>query len=86
MILTVLSLIVEATQSLAIINQSYVFIDENSAFVFASSAKSEKLSNITIISNSNSVYSISSTFVQVDKFNTQLLSMVELILLTIQKT
>lgn len=40
MILTVLSLIVEAT-------------------------------HITKISNSNSVYSISSTFVQVDKFNTQ---------------
>jgi hypothetical protein len=71
MILAVLSLIVEATPSLAIINQSYAFIDENNTFVSASSPKSDKLSNITIISNSNSVYSIPSTFVQVDKFNIQ---------------
>lgn|SRR5215212_203267 len=71
MILAALSLIVKATPSLAIINQSYAFIDENSTFVSASSPKSDKLSNITIISNSNSVYSIPSTFVQVDKFNTQ---------------
>jgi hypothetical protein len=37
MILAVLSSIVEATPSLAIIHQSYAFVDENGTFVSASS-------------------------------------------------
>jgi hypothetical protein len=68
-IFAISSFIVAAVPSLVIINQSFAFIDENSTFVSASPT-SNKLSNITITSNLNIVYSIPSTFVKVDKFNT----------------
>jgi hypothetical protein len=68
-IFAISSFMVAAAPSLVIINQSYAFIDENSTFVSVLPT-SNKLSNITITSNSNIVYSIPSTFVKVDKFNT----------------